>query len=124
MVVHRFRIFHSTAGASSFQDWFGQFTLNVNAALDEELTREKTTLREPIDDTDESYYAGDFAFAWDEGKANLYQNFDQYAASYCDWHRIAYHECSHDEADGGPCSWDEVRENGTIPDAVPTITVQ
>jgi hypothetical protein len=114
MTVHRFRIYHSTAGASSFQDWFGQFTLNVNAALDEELTREETTLRDPIDDTADSYYSGDFAFAWDEGKENLFQNFDLYAADYCAWHRIGYHECTHDGT-GGPCSWDEQRESGPVP---------
>jgi len=114
MVVHRFRIYHSTAGASSYMDWFEQLTLNVNAALGNELTRESTTLREPIDDARDNYYAGDFAFEWEEGKENLYQNFNQFAQSYCQWHRIGYHECTHDGT-GGPCSWDEQREAGTVP---------
>jgi hypothetical protein len=95
-------------------DWFEQLTLNVNAALGNELTRESTTLREPIDDARDNYYAGDFAFEWEEGKENLYQNFNQFAQSYCQWHRIGYHECTHDGT-GGPCSWDEQREAGTVP---------
>jgi hypothetical protein len=114
MVVHRFRIYHSTAGATGFKDWFRQYTRNVNAALDEELTEEDTTLRDPIEPQRDSYYVGDFAFEWSEGKQNLYQNFDGYAASYCDWHRIGYHECTHDGR-GGPCSWDEQRQNGSVP---------
>jgi len=106
MVVHRFGIYHSTAGASSYMNWFEQFTLNVNAALGNELTRESTTLREPTEEGRDDYYAGDFAFAWEEGKENLYQNFDEYASSYCDWHRIGYHRCTHD----GPSELESIIE--------------
>jgi len=120
MVVHRFRLVHSTGGSTSYHDWLGQFTLNVNAALGNEVEKDVPSLTETLDG--DSYYQGDLAFAWSEGKAQLYDNFDTYAASYCDWHRIAYHECTHDGT-GGPCSWDEVRENGTIPDFAPTFEV-
>jgi len=40
--------------------------------------------------------------------------------SVSDWSRIGYHECTHDGT-GGPCSWDENRENGTVPSSIPTM---
>ena len=119
MVVHRFRLYHSTTGAQSLHDWLGQFTLNVNAALGNELSEDLPTLTETIDG--ETYYQGDLAFEWSEGKAQLFDNFDAYAASYCDWHRIGYHECTHDGT-GGPCSWDEQRESGTVPSHIPDMS--
>lgn len=37
------------------------------------------------------------------------------------WFRLKYHECSHDEAEPGGCSFDEsqTREYGTVPGGIP-----
>jgi hypothetical protein len=50
-------------------------------------------------------------------------NINQYAASYCEWHRLAYHVCTHDESNPQPCPWDDVRKNGSVPSHVPTFEV-
>ena len=121
MTVHRFRLYHSTGGSEQYHNWLGQYTLNLNAALGDEVEKEVPTLTQSRDN-DLEWYQGDYAFAWDEGKAQIYQSMDLYAESYCNWHRIGYHECSHDEDDPTPCSWDEVRESGTIPSAIPSLS--
>jgi hypothetical protein len=93
----------------------------VDAALHDEIDNKSPTLREQIDGGGE-WYQGDLAFNWDEGKANILDNISLYADSYCDWYRLGYHECIHDEDNPQPCSWDEKRENGTIPSDIPEFT--
>jgi len=118
MTVHRVRLIHSTAGASLYHDWLSQWLLNVDAPLHDEIDNEPPTLREQLDGNAE-WYQGDLAFAWDEGKAHILDNLDQYAASYCDWHRIGYHECiGHDTDEIHHCASDEQRENGPVPNHV------
>jgi hypothetical protein len=123
MKVHRVRLYHSTAGSQSYHNWLDQWLLNVDAALQSEVDNEPPTLRKQIDGGGE-WYQGDLAFDWDGGKANILDNIEQYADSYCDWFQIEYHECSHDETDATACSVQEIRKNGTIPNYVPTISVQ
>jgi len=115
MVVHRFRLYHSVAGADSFRNWIGQFTQNINAALTGEVDKEPTTLRETIDG--EQYYATDYAFEFSKGKAHFWENAKVYARDRCEWYRMGYHECTHDDTDvsGSNCSWQDQAENGTVP---------
>jgi hypothetical protein len=122
MTVHRVRLVHSVTGADSYHGWLDQWLTNMQAWDAPEVTNDVPTLREPIDGSD-SYYQGELAFAWSEDKAIILDNIHQYAQSYCDWHRIAYHVCTHDETDPQPCSWDDVRENGVVPSHVPTFEV-
>lgn len=121
MTVHRVRLYHSTDGAQSYHDWLGQWLNNVDAALQSEIDNEPPTI-EQTEDEKQEWYSGNLAFEWDEGKAHILDNIDQYAAAYCNWHRIGYHECSHDEENLTPCSWDEQRENGTVPDDIPDMS--
>jgi hypothetical protein len=121
MTVHRVRLYHSTTGAQDYHDWLSQWLNNVDAALQSEVDNEPPTLREQVDG-DGEWYQGDLAFTWDEGKANILDNLDIYAANNCDWHRIGYHECSHDEDNPAPCGWDEQpRENGSVPAYIPDM---
>jgi len=118
MVVHRFRLYHSTAGSDALHNWLGQFTQNINAALGNEVTKEVPTLRETLDG--QQYYGGDYAFEWAKGKAHFWGNVTVYARDYCDWYRMGYHECDHDETNvnGSSCSWEDSAENGPVPDYV------
>lgn len=119
MTVHRVRLYHSTTGASSYHDWLSQWLNNVDAALQSEVDNEPPILREQTGSERDDYYMGDLAFHWNEGKAHILDNLDLYAASFCDWHRILYESCTHDEGDEREsCSRDEKRENGTIPDYI------
>jgi len=123
MTVHRFRVIHSTTGAESYHNWLHQWLLNVDAALQSSVSNESPKLVDAFDGSG-TWYQGDLAFDWAEGKANIFDNIELYADSYCDWHRIGYHECSHDETEITSCSWQEVRESGTIPSYVPDMIVQ
>lgn len=123
MTVHRIRLYHSTTGAQSYHGWLDTWLTNMQPWTDDEVTNELPTLVEKSDG-DGEWYQTELAFEWTEERAHILDNLDQYAASYCDWHRIGYHECSHDEDDPEPCSWDEVRENGTVPDYIPGMSAQ
>jgi hypothetical protein len=122
MTVHRVRLLHSTAGKNDYHAWLNTWLTNMTPWSDPEVPNDLPSLRTQIDGSGE-WYQTELAFEWTEDRAIILDNLAQYASSYCDWHRIAYHVCTHDEENGGPCSWDEVRENGTIPSYVPTFTV-
>jgi len=121
MTVHRVRLIHSTAGASSYHGWLDQWLTNMAPWTDPEVTNELPTLREQVDG-DGEYYQTELAFEWSEDKATILDQLDQYAVAYCDWHRIGYHVCTHDEEEPQPCSWDEQRESGQVPDYIPSFT--
>lgn len=78
------------------------------------------TLQEPLDGS-ESYYAADWRFQWSESKELLTANLTGHVEPRSPWHRLGYHECTHDETDGGPCSWDDSVEAGTVPSHVTTF---
>lgn len=113
MAIHRTRLFHSTTGADSYHGWLSTWLTNMEPWTDSEVTNQLPTLRQPLDGG-EDYYHTELAFEWSEDRAIILDQLDQYAASYCSWHRIGYHECTHD-GNGGPCSWDDQRESGTVP---------
>jgi|GEM_PF-4628109 len=121
MTIHRTRLFYSTTGASGFHGWLETWLTNMQPWTDSEVTNEvPSSTRSPID-SDAEYYQVELAFEWTEDRAHILDNLDQYLTSYCDWHRIGYHECTHDD-NGGPCSWDERRQNGTVPDYIPEVS--
>jgi hypothetical protein len=79
--------------------------------------------REPIEDGAEAYYAADWRFVWNESKSVLIDNLVGHVDAYSPWWRLGYHECTHDEENGGPCSWDDSQESGTIPTHIPDFEV-
>lgn len=87
---------------------------------DNEVTNESPTLREHEFGGGE-WYQTELAFEWTEDKTHILDNLHLYAQSYCEWHRIGYHVCSHDEDEPEPCSWDEQRESGTVPEYIPDM---
>lgn len=119
MTAHRIRLIHSTTGASAYHDWLDTWLTNMSPWDYPEVDNDLPTLRETVDG--DEYYQTELAFDWSEDRATILDQLDQYAASYCKWHRIGYHECDHDEDDPQPCSWDEVVEHGDVPDDIPTF---
>lgn len=71
------------------------------------------------------HFRGDVRFEFDDEKPELLEQIETDLAGITNWYRIGYHECSHDEGNGGPCSWDNAIEwtanNVTIPEGVPTF---
>lgn len=90
---------------------------------DSEVTNEvpSSTTTTALDGSGTEHYRVELAFEWSEDKSIILDQLDQYAAAYCDWHRLGYHVCDHDESDRSGCSWDEIRENGTVPSNIPTL---
>jgi hypothetical protein len=66
---------------------------------------------------DADWWRGDYRLTFDSDPTSiLLQKLEDTLVTNPDWYRIGYHECGHDEALPGPCSWDEQRE-WTAPDA-------
>jgi len=121
MTIHRTRPFYSVNGATSFNGWLGVWVTNMTPWTSEEVTNEVPDGPTETVDGDNQYYQVELAFEWTEDKAIILDQLDEFLASYCDWHRFGYHVCTHDEENRQPCSWDEKRENGTVPDYIPSI---
>lgn len=86
---------------------------------------ELPTLREPIEDGQDPYYAESFWFSWAHDRAAIFDplieppdsNQEGTLEDACSWARVGYHDCTH-PGGGGPCNWDEQREHGIVPDYI------
>jgi len=113
MVVHRARLVYPESTGQGFHDWLSVWLTNMEPWA----ARENTVpdLIEPSPNSPaEPHYRGDLTFEWQEDKAIIVDNLDQYLASYASWHLLGYHDCDHDEQPDG-CSWGQIREGGTPP---------
>lgn len=120
-LIHRVRLYHSTEGAQEYHDWLEVWLTNMEPWEDPEVENDLPKLTQIEEPDSGEYYRGELAFAWSEDRAHILDNLDQYADAHTDWHRIGYHECTHDE-DGGPCDWDEQRESGDVPHYIPQMS--
>lgn len=123
MALHRVRLYYSTADAAAYHDWLSSFLTNLQPWESDEVTNSVSDApASPIDENDEDYYRVELAFDWSEDKAHILDNLSLYADSYCDWYRLGYHVCTHDEDDPTPCEFEELRENGAVPDHIPSLS--
>lgn len=83
-------------------------------------------LREVNTESDGSgvvYWNGICRFYLSDEKDNLLTKCEDKLVNKCDWYRLGYHNCDHDESDRRGCSWDDEREwtdkNESIPPEVP-----
>lgn len=119
MTAHRIRLYHSTQGAQSYHAWLDQWLTNMSPWECPEVTNDLPAESDRIGADAATCYVGDLAFHWDaEDKAIILDQLSQYAAAYCDWHRIGYHVCDHDAAESTPCAWESTRESGTVPEYI------
>lgn len=84
------------------------------------------TLIETNTETDGSgttYIRGDYRFHQDSGKTALLDDLESKLQSIQGglWYRVGYHVCDHDESESTARSWEDMRENGTVPEDVPTF---
>lgn len=122
MPIHRTRLFYSTAGGGSFHGWLGTWLANMSPWEAPDVTNSVPNGPLSTVDSNTDYYAIELAFDWSEDKSHILDNLDQFLDAYCDWHRIGYHVCTHDETDPTPCTWEETRESGSVPAYVPSLT--
>lgn len=119
-----FRLHFDENADQALFDWMDTWLTNFEPWEDDAHgPNELPTLREPIEEGREPYYSATWWFSWAEDKAHIYDDLIDatesmgYLVSYADWCRVGYHDCTH-PGGGGPCSWDEQREHGTVPDHI------
>jgi hypothetical protein len=120
-MIHRIRFYYSAAGAPAFHVWLQAWKQNLDGD-----TRDAVANNIPSDtvsplNADIEYYAVSLTFDFNEDRGVVFTKPYQKLKEHCDWCRIAYHECEHDEQTASDCSWESVNEHGDIPDAVPTF---
>lgn len=72
-----------------------------------------------------TYWHGSYRFEYSDAKTNLLTKCEDKLVNKCDWYRLGYHNCDHDEAARGGCSWDDECEwtakDQSIPSGVPNF---
>lgn len=123
------RVYISTEGKTSLEAH--------NTAMDDWVSQQSVWMEDPdthhiievspLEEDSTPYYMGTYRFhvpASDE-KDNLLQKCEDKLVNKCDWYRIWYHVCDHDEDEStrDGCTWDEMREwtdkDVTIPADIP-----
>lgn len=76
-----------------------------------------------VDGSGTTYVRGDYRFIQNGPAMTLLDRLEDRLQSFQGglWYRIGYHACDHDEDNSSPCSWEATRENGDIPDDIPTF---
>jgi hypothetical protein len=126
MTVHMYRIIAdkpSSIGEVQANQLVDQWLSTHTPWAADPTSHEIILLDDPLSEAD-PYFRGDLRFVWDSDMSAIYSQIETDLSGVTSWYQIAYHECTHDEETPQPCSWDEVRENGTIPSDIPTIDVQ
>lgn len=104
--------------------WVGNHSEWVEDSVEHAVSETNTQL----DGSGTAYWLGSYRFGYSDAKDNLVQKCEDKIVNKCDWYRLGYHICDHDENDRGGCSWDDEREwtakDVTIPSGVPTFEVQ
>jgi len=120
MTVHMFRIVAekpSSISETQANQIVDQWLANNTPWTEDPVPHEITLVDDPITDAP-AHFRGDVRFEFSDDKTTLVDNIETDLSGIASWHRIAYQKCSHDEENGGPCSWDDVRDNGEVPSSI------
>jgi hypothetical protein len=123
MAKHMIRLFFEPPvgdAESAIDNWVTNFTEWKSDPVEHTLTQRNTE----YDGSGTEYVAGSYRFYQSDDKVALLDDFENRLQSIQGglWYRIGYHICDHDEDDRGGCSWDDKRENGTIPSDIPNLS--
>lgn len=120
MTKHMTRLYIEPPNGNA-QNAIDNWVQNHNEWTDDpvEHTVSETQLDE--DDSGSVAVTADYRFVQEETPTALLDDLESKLNSFQSglWYRVGYHECDHDEENVSGCSWEEVRENGTIPSYVP-----
>jgi hypothetical protein len=101
-------------------NWVANYSEWTEGAVEHSLSETTGS----IDGSGTQYVRGDWRFI-DQGEepTNILRDLSERLQSLQGglWHRLGYHACDHDEANGGPCSWDETLEWGSVPSDIPEV---
>jgi hypothetical protein len=123
-MFHWIRLYHSTTGSDSFYSWLADWDAARDSDTADEVTNEIPDAPvTPREDSNAEYYTATLSYDFSEPPTEVLKEPYHALTEHCDWCRVGYHECDHDEDDPEPCAFtdDHVLEHGTIPDHVPTL---
>ena len=121
MTVHMVRLMVEPPKGES-EEAVNNWVENHNQWDDDPVSHDLTETT--ADDGDGTTYArGDYRFIQEETAGELLDDLERRLQDFEDglWYRLTYHACKHDEDGPEPCSWDDTRESGGVPEDIPTI---
>jgi hypothetical protein len=124
MTVNRITLYYSVVGSETFHSWLTDWDSDRDSDTGDELTNEIPDAPvTPRDESNAEYYTVALSYDFAEPPAEVLKEPYHALVDYCDWSRIGYHECQHDENNPKPCAFidDHVIEDGTVPDHVPAL---
>jgi hypothetical protein len=101
------------------QAWIDDWIADEDTWTGDPITHEIRPGNTEIDGSGTDYFGGDFRFEKTNSEGNIASNFASFVGVFTTWHRLGYHLCPHDEANGGSCSWDSQYEDGSVPSDIP-----
>lgn len=130
MTVHMFSCYigRGKMSVSDLESRIDDWVASNGAWADDPVEHTLSEHNTAPDGSGETYYMITVRFLQDQTKDNLLQKFTDRLKGKVDWYRVGYHNCTHDETNATPCSWDDAVEwtakGVTIPAGVPTIDVE
>jgi len=125
MTVHMIRVFIGPNDKMTLQQANDELDKWVNNHSEWVEDMAAHVVSETVTPSGSKYWLGSYRFQFDDAKDNLLTKCEDKLTDKCDWYRLGYHNCDHDESDRSGCSWDDQREwtakDQTIPSDVPSF---
>jgi hypothetical protein len=124
-MIHRIRLYYSTTGADAFHEWLTTWKADLDGDTADAVSNNIPDAPTSPQNSDLEYYSVSMTFASHEDPLVVFKDPYGKLVECCEWSRVGYHACQHDEANPGDCTWKAENipaDNGTVPDPVPTFT--
>jgi len=122
MTVHMIRLFVDSS-VNGVENVIDNWVQNHNTWDGESVSQPLTSVSVRANG-DEEYLLGSYRFTQDSTATDLLDDVESRLSTLQEvvWYRIGYHQCPHDEANAQDCLWEQTRENGTVPDSIPSLS--
>jgi hypothetical protein len=124
-MIHKIKLYYSTSDADAFHDWLTDWNAtkdgNTNDEIDNNIPANTTT----PEDSNIEYYRVELTYQSSHDPTVLLQEPYQKLTELCEWARVGYHKCDHDNLKKShDCSFDDadIDEHGDIPDAISSLS--
>jgi hypothetical protein len=124
-MIHRVRLHYSTTGSQTFHDWLTQWQSHKPTDTADSVVNdipESPVSVQP--DTDDDYYAVSLSYEFSMSVETVFREPYQALSDYCEWHRVGYHACTHDQDSPDECRIDRVLADGPVPAYVPSVSTE
>jgi hypothetical protein len=124
VTVHRIKLYYSTTDAEMFHSWLTDWDASRDGDTGDEVTNEIPDVPvTPRVKSNDEYFSATLSYDFAEPPTEVLKEPYHALTEHCDWSRVGYHECDHDESNPEPCAFIDyhVLEDGTVPDHIPTF---